>query len=148
MTELHWMSATELAGLIRSGELSARDVVQAHLDRIDATNPSVNAIVTLTAEQALADAAAADEAHAQGEPLGVLHGLPIAHKDLADTAGVRTTHGSLLLADNVPSVDSLIVERAKKAGAISVGKSNTPEFGAGSQTFNAVFGETLSLIHI
>jgi amidase len=142
MTELHWKTATELAGLMRSGELSSREVVQAHLDRIDDTNGTLNAIVTLTAEQALADADAADAAQANGEPLGVLHGLPIAHKDLADTADVLTTHGSPLMADNVPTADALVVERAKKAGAISIGKSNTPEFGAGSQTFNELFGAT------
>lgn len=142
MTELHWKSATELASLIRSGELSAREVVGAHLDRVEATNGTLNAVVTLTAEQAMADAAAADEAQARGDALGVLHGLPIAHKDLADTAGVLTTHGSPLLADNVPTTDALVVERAKQAGAISIGKSNTPEFGAGSQTFNEVFGAT------
>ncbi|MEM7093010.1 MAG: amidase [Actinomycetota bacterium] len=140
--DLYWMSATELARLMRTGELSAVEVLDAHLKRIQAVNPTLNAIVTLTEDQARADAAAADARHAAGEDLGLLHGLPIAHKDLADTAGVRTTGGSPLYVDRIPTADALVVERAKSAGAISIGKSNTPEFGAGSQTFNEVFGAT------
>jgi amidase len=84
----------------------------------------------------------ADEAQAQGKPLGPLHGLPVVHKDLFETAGIRTTFGSLIFNDNVPKRDAIIVERINRAGAITVGKSNTPEFGTGSQTFNAVFGST------
>lgn len=137
-----WRTATELAELLRSGELSAREVVQAHLDRIAEVNPTLNAIVTLTADQAMAEAAQADERHAAGEPLGILHGLPIAHKDLVATKGIRTTHGSPLFADHVPDFDALVVARSRGAGAITMGKSNTPEFGAGSNTFNAVFGKT------
>jgi amidase len=131
-------TATELAAGIRAREFSAREVVEAHLARIEAVNPRVNAIVTLDAEGALRQADAADAR----EPAGVLHGLPIAVKDLEDTAGLRTTYGSPLFADNVPDHDSLLVERLRAAGAIIVGKTNTPEFGAGSQTFNAVFGAT------
>ena len=140
--ELTSLSATELAARIRRKSVSAREVLDAHLARIDRVNPTVNAIVTLVPEQARAWAKAADERQARGEPLGPLHGLPIAHKDLVDTAGIRTTKGSLLYKDNVPTTDALIVQRIRAAGAITIGKTNTPEFGAGSNTFNAVFGAT------
>jgi amidase len=105
-------------------------------------NPDLNAIVTLTADSAMEQAVIADQKIAANESVGILHGLPVAHKDLFLTRGVRTTFGSLAYQDFVPDVDSLPVERLKKAGAISLGKTNTPEFGAGSQTFNAVFGST------
>jgi amidase len=114
----------------------------AHLARIERINPQVNAIVTLVAERAMADAARADELAARGGRLGVLHGLPVAHKDLVDTAGIRTTRGSRFYSDNVPTRDALIVTRLRTAGAVTCGKTNTPEFGAGSQTFNDVFGAT------
>ncbi|MBK4736858.1 amidase [Noviherbaspirillum pedocola] len=136
------MSAAAMAAEIRAGRLSARETMAAHLARIDALNPTLNAIVTLHAEQALAAAAAADEAQAQGKPLGPLHGLPVAHKDLFMTQGMRTTFGSKVHEHFVPSRSALLVERQQAAGAISIGKTNTPEFGAGSQTFNAVFGAT------
>jgi amidase len=136
-------TASELAAGLRDGTFSARDVIAAHLARIEAVNPRVNAIVTLVdPEQALAAADAADRARARGEPLGVLHGLPLAVKDLEETAGLRTTYGSPLFADHVPDADSLMVARLKGAGGIIIGKTNTPEFGAGSQTFNRVFGAT------
>jgi amidase len=138
------MTATELAHRIRARELSAREVMDAHLAQIDRVNPTVNAIVTLLPEQAMEQARAADEALARGEEVGPLHGLPIAHKDLVPTRGIRTTSGSPIFEDCVPDEDGLIVERLKKAGAITVGKTNTPEFGAGSQTYNEVFGETLN----
>ncbi|WP_396200055.1 amidase [Gemmatimonas sp.] len=140
--ELTSLSATELAARIRRKSVSAREVLEAHLARIERVNPTVNAIVTLVPEQARAWAKAADERQARGEPLGPLHGLPIAHKDLIDTAGIRTTKGSLLYKDNVPTTDALIVQRIRAAGAITIGKTNTPEFGAGSNTFNTVFGAT------
>lgn len=140
--QLYYMSATQMAGEIRAGHLSAREVMQAHLARIEAVNPKVNAIVTFHAEQALAAAAAADEAQARGDALGPLHGLPVAHKDLMLTKGMRTTFGSKVHENTIPSRSALIVERQQQAGAISIGKTNTPEFGAGSQTFNAVFGAT------
>ena len=140
--DICFLSAVEMAGLIRRKKLSAHEVMAAHLKQIERVNPKVNAIVTLTAEQARENARKADEAQARGVLLGSLHGLPIVHKDLFDTAGVRTTYGSRILKDNVPKQDAIIVERITKAGAISVGKSNTPEFGAGSQTFNEVFGAT------
>jgi amidase len=136
-------TASELAAGVRDGTFSAREVMEAHLERIAAVNPRVNAIVTLVApEEALAAADAADRARAQGEPLGVLHGVPLAVKDLEETAGLRTTYGSPLFAEHVPDADSLMVARLKQAGGIIVGKTNTPEFGAGSQTFNRVFGVT------
>ena len=116
--------------------------MQAHLRQIERVNHIVNAIVTYAPEPALAAALAADERQAHGAPLGVLHGLPVAHKDLVETRGMRTTRGSPLFANWVPSVDALIVQRLRAAGAIAVGKTNTPEFGAGSHTFNAVFGAT------
>jgi len=140
--ELCELSAIDLAARIRRKDVSAREVMQAHLARIDRVNPQVNAIVTLVAERAMADAARADERAARGEPLGPLHGLPVAHKDLVDTAGIRTTRGSLFYKDFVPTTDALLVTRIREAGAITCGKTNTPEFGAGSQTFNAVFGAT------
>jgi amidase len=136
------LSAMELTAMIGRREVSARDVMAAHLARIERINPKVNAIVTLVAERAMADAARADELAARGAPLGVLHGLPVAHKDLVDTAGIRTTLGSLFYRDNVPTRDAAIVTRIRAAGAITCGKTNTPEFGAGSQTFNSVFGAT------
>ena len=136
------LTAVELARRIRTKQLSARDVMTAHLARIERVNPKINAIVTLVAERAMADAAKADEAQARGAPLGVLHGLPVAHKDLVPTAGIRTTYGSPFYKDNVPAKDALIVTRIRAAGAITLGKTNTPEFGAGSNTFNRVFGAT------
>ncbi len=140
--DLCFLSATEQSGLIRSKKISASQLIRAHLDQIERLNPTLNAIVTLTAESAMAEAEIADKKIAANESLGVLHGLPVAHKDLFLTKGVRTTFGSLAFKDFVPDVDSLPVERLKKAGGISLGKTNTPEFGAGSQTFNAVFGST------
>jgi len=134
--------AVTLAGLLRSRDASAREVVSAHIARIEAFDPAINAVVTRTFEGAMAKAADADEAAARGNPLGLLHGLPVAHKDLADTAGVRTTYGSPLFAANVPQHDALVVQRMAQAGAISLGKTNVPEFGAGSHTVNPVFGAT------
>jgi len=140
--ELCDLSAIELAARIRRKQVSAREVMTAHLARIERVNPKVNAIVTLVADRAMADAARADELTAKGGALGVLHGLPIAHKDLIDTAGIRTTKGSRIYQDTVPTRDALLVTRERAAGAITVGKTNTPELGAGSQTFNEVFGAT------
>ena len=137
-----FMSAVEMARLIRAKKLSAREALAAHLKQIERVNPKVNAIVTLVPEMAAAAAAKADEMQARGEMLGPLHGLPVAHKDLLDTRGIRTTFGSPLYKDNVPTEDDIVVERMRRAGAITIGKTNTPEFGAGSQTFNTVFGAT------
>jgi amidase len=142
--DICFMTACELAQRIRRRELSAVEVMRAHLTQIERVNPMVNAIVTLTAEQALAEARKADEALAQDIAPGPLHGLPVAHKDLVDTRGIRTTYGSPIYANHVPEEDALIVTRLRRAGAITLGKTNTPEFGAGSQTFNPVFGPTLN----
>ena len=143
--EICFQSASELAGLIRRKKLSAHEVMQAHLARIGLFNHRLNAIVTLVPEdELLAQAEAADQAIARGKPLGPLHGVPIAVKDNYQTKGVRTTSGSILYKDYVPDFDCLVVEREKKAGAIVVGKTNLPEFGLGSQTFNKVFGATLN----
>jgi amidase len=143
-SELCFLTATELSELIRSRRASAVEVMRAHVAQIERVNPQVNAIVTFHPERAIERAQAADARQARGEPLHLLHGLPTAHKDLVMTRGVRTTWGSPIYSDFVPDVDSLIVERQAAAGAISVGKTNTPEFGAGAQTFNAVFGATLN----
>jgi amidase len=128
--------------MIRSRELSATELLEATLARIDAVNPPVNAIVTLAAEQARATAADLDARAAHGEFAGPLHGLPIAIKDLAETAGIRTTFGSPVYASYVPDFDAPHVALLKQAGAVVMGKTNTPEFGAGAQTFNPVFGLT------
>ena len=128
--------------MLRRREVSAREVTAAHIQRIEDVDGAVNAVVTRTFEAALDQAARADEALARGAEPGPLHGLPVAHKDLHDTAGVRTTYGSVLFADHVPDRDTLVVQRMSQAGAISLGKTNTPEFGAGSHTVNPVFGAT------
>jgi amidase len=144
-SEICFMTAAEMVEKIRSRELSCREVMQAHLNQIERLNPIVNAIITrIPAEQALALADDADNALVKGNAIGPLHGLPIAHKDLVLTKDMRTTFGSPIYKNFVPDHDALIVERLKKAGAIAIGKTNTPEFGAGSQTFNPVFGQTLN----
>ena len=140
--DLCFLTATELAGRIATKNVSAREVMTAHLEQIEHVNPNVYAIVTLVAEQAMAAAAKADEALAHDESVGPLHGIPVAHKDLIPTRGIRTTLGSRVFADQKPDHDGLIVERLRDAGALTIGKTNTPEFGAGSQTFNEVFGAT------
>jgi len=142
MIDLVYRPATEQVALLRSGELSARELLAAHLDQIARVNPGVNAIVTLVPEIAQVAAAAADERHVAGRLAGPLDGLPVAHKDLVDTAGIRTTSGFTIDADRVPDRNALIVERIRGAGAVTVGKTNTPEHGAGSQTFNEIFGAT------
>ncbi|MFI0226709.1 amidase [Streptomyces lydicus] len=139
---LHHLDATDLAARLRRREISAREVVQAHLDRIERVNPAVNAIVTLDAEGALAAAAEADARLVRGAEVPPLHGLPIAFKDTHLTRGMRTTFGSPLFADHVPDEDDVVVDRLQRAGAIRLGKTNVPEFAAGSHTFNRVFGTT------
>jgi amidase len=144
--DLCFRPAFELARMIRAREISCTELMQAHLAQIERVNPVVNAIVTLAPEPALQAARDADAALAQGRAPGPeqapLFGLPVAHKDLALTKGMRTTFGSPIYRDFVPDQSSLIVERLQQAGAITIGKTNTPEFGAGSQTFNTVFGAT------
>lgn len=135
-------SALALRRQLLAKEISAVEVLDAHLDVIARRNPELNAIVTFTPDLARTQAQAADRAAARGEFLGLLHGLPVAHKDLQETQGIRTTFGSPLFADYVPAFDTEIVRRMKGAGSVCLGKTNTPEFGAGSQTFNPVFGKT------
>ncbi len=139
---IFYKDATELAQLIRTKQLSSREVVQAHLDRIAAVNPKVNAIVTLTAEQALKGADAADRAVANGAALGPLHGVPFTVKDALDTAGVLTQRGSKLFAGNVPDKDATAVARFKAAGGIMLAKTNLPEFSAWTETDNLVTGRS------
>ncbi|WP_091377704.1 amidase [Geodermatophilus sp. DSM 45219] len=139
--ELCLRPATELAALIRTRQLSARELTDACLERIERLDPQVNAVVTLDAEGARAAADAADAALAAGEEVGPLHGLPVVHKDTHATGGMRTTWGSPL-ADTVPADDELVVARLRAAGTVRLGKTNVPEFAAGSHTFNPLFGVT------
>lgn len=141
--ELCRLDAGTLCRLIARRDVSAREVVGAFLDHIEAINPTYNAIVSLRPrEEILTDADAADAALARGEAAGPLHGLPQAIKDLAPTKGITTTFGSPLFADFVPTADAIMVARMRAAGAIIIGKTNTPEFGLGSHTYNPVFGAT------
>src|SRR5262249_41263559 len=137
-----FLGAIEMARLIRAKKLSAREALAAHLKQIERVNPKVNAIVTLVAELAAESAAKADEMQARKEKLGPLHGLPVAHKDLMETQGIRTTFGSPLYKDFIPAADDLVVERMRRAGASAISKTNTPESGAGSQTFKKGSGGT------
>ncbi|WP_366655888.1 amidase [Fodinicurvata sp. EGI_FJ10296] len=144
MTEIDRLSAVELRHRIAAGRVSASDALEAAADRIALRNPAVNAMVTLCLDRARQEAGAADDAVAAGRKLGPLHGVPFAVKDLNETEGVRTTWGSLEYKDHVPRRDCGLVARMRAAGAILVGKSNTPEFGAGANTRNAVFGATVN----
>jgi amidase len=142
-SDICFIRAVDLLDLVRKKKLSAREVMQAHLKQIERVNSKVNAIVTLVPEeQLMAQALAADEALAKGRWLGPLHGLPVGVKDLHEAKGIRTTYGSPLHKDYVPDFDCLLVQRERNAGAILIGKTNVPEFGLGSQTFNPVFGPT------
>lgn len=143
--EFCFMPATKLAQGIQNKHFSAREVMEAHLAQTERVNPTVNAIITRTSpEEALKLADRSDLLLAQGESTGPLHGLPIAHKDTEETAGMRTTLGSPIYKDNIPARDTLLVTRIKQAGALTIGKTNVPEFAAGSQTFNPIFGATLN----
>lgn len=139
---LGFTPATELRQLIQRRELAPSEVIESTLRRIEQINPTVNAYCTVSDEYAREAAGAADRAILDGDEVGPLHGIPLAVKDLALTAGIRTTFGSRLYADYVPAVDSLDIERLRQAGAIVVGKTNTPEFGAGPNTLNKLFGAT------
>lgn len=139
MTELCWMTARALRDALAARQVSAVEVLTAHLRQIERVNPQLNAIITLAADSAMQTACELDR---RSGPIGPLHGVPVAIKDLVETAGIRTTYGSRIYADHVPLADALIVERLRAAGAVVLGKTNTPEFGAGSQTFNDVFGAT------
>ena len=145
MSDIPHFSGGKLAALIASREVSCREVMTAFLDRIDAVNSAVNAIVALQPrDKLLAQADAADERLARGTHDGWMHGFPLAVKDLAATAGIPTTLGSPIFKDQIPDTDSLVVSRMKRAGAIIIGKTNTPEFGLGSNTYNPVYGRTLN----
>ncbi len=135
-------SARELAALIGARKVSPVEVLDAHLAMIERLNPRLNAVVTLVPEQARAAAQAAEAAVARGAALGPLHGLPVAIKDVTLTAGIRTTFASPLYRDFIPDADAESVHRLKQAGAIVLGKTNTPEFAAGANTVNALFGAT------
>ncbi len=141
--DICFLSATDLAHQYRARKVSPLEVVQAVLARIDAVNPAVNAYVTVARESALASARRATRALGRkATTLAPLHGVPVSIKDLYATKGIRTTWGSLIYKDHVPDEDDLVVQRLKAAGAIVIGKTNSPEFGAGGNTFNAVFGAT------
>jgi len=142
MTDLAYTPAAELAALIARRALSPVEVVEAVLERIERAHPPLNAFITVCADKALAAAKLAESAVMRGEALGALHGVPFAVKDLVNTKGVRTTFGSVALADNVPSSDSPAVARLKAAGAILVGKTTTPEFGHKCFTEAPLFGRT------
>jgi len=143
-TELCYTGARKLAAMIRSRRISASELIRAFIKRIERVNPKVNAIVTFLPDRALAEAKALDRrlARPRTARVGTLAGLPIAFKDIVPTKGIRTTFGSPVFRDHVPDVDHAIVERLRSAGVITIGKTNTPEFATGSQTFNAVFGAT------
>ncbi|MUK01356.1 amidase [Vibrio cholerae] len=140
----HELSAVELTGAIRRREVSAREALEAHFDRIDAVNGTINAVITEDRENALVLADAADELTLSGADLPPLHGLQMTHKDTHNTKGLRTTQGSTVFKDFVPEFDDLIITRLKKAGVVTTGKTNVPEFAAGSHTFNEVFGTTVN----
>jgi amidase len=145
MADLCFHSARELARLIHYRQISAREVMQAHLDQIHRLNPRLNAIVSLLPDElCLALADAADGCLGRGEPIGPLHGLPIAFKDLQPAVGFPWTRGSPIFKDDHPAADSVLVERLRAAGVIPIGKTNVPEFGMGSHTYNRVFGTTLN----
>jgi amidase len=140
--QLTLMTATELAAAIRSKEISSTELVESYLDRIDALNPGLGAVVTMAAESARAQAREADRCLAQGEDLGPLHGLPVTVKDSLETAGMRTTCGARELADYVPDNDAVAVGRLRRAGAIVVGKTNLPAWASDCQSYNELFGTT------
>lgn len=137
-------TARDQAGAVRRKEISARELLDLHLARIAERNPELNAIVSLDEERASEGAAAADDALGKGDEVGPLHGLPFAFKDTHAVAGWRTTFGSPLFRDHVPDHDELLVERVRRAGVTVIGRTNVPEFAAGSHTFNTIFGTTLN----
>jgi len=144
VTEPCDLSATEARRLIGTKELSPVELLESCIARIETVNPVVNAVVATCYERARAEAHAAEAAVLAGEPLGPLHGLPLGIKDLNHTAGLRTTYGSLVFEDFVPEADERLVAALRAAGAVVVGKTNTPEFGAGANTVNAVYGATVN----
>src|SRR3954463_3010717 len=144
-SDIVMMDALALSRAIQSKQLSCVEVMNAYLDHVDTLNPKVNAIVSLQDRgDVIAQARARDDQLSRGEGCGWMHGLPQAIKDLTATKGIRTTQGSRIFKDFVPTADAIIVERVKRAGAIIIGKTNTPEFGLGSNTYNDGFGRTLN----
>jgi len=141
-TDLAFTPATDLAALIRNRQLSPVELTRATLQRIERSQPDLNAFITIAADSAMAQARAAEDAVQRGDPLGPLHGIPVAIKDLVPTAGIRTTWGSLIFKDHVPDTDAVVVTRLKQAGAIIVGKTTTPEFGQQCLTQAPLFGRT------
>ena len=142
MNELCFQSACEIARALREKEVSALEVVETHLRRIEATHSTLNAVVTLAADRAMDEARAADSRQARGEPLGALHGVPVTIKDSIETAGILTTGGTTGLAKHVPERDAPVVARLREAGAIVLGKTNTPELTLGGESDNLIFGRT------
>lgn len=136
------LGLVELADLLRRRELSARQAVTAHLERIDQVNGVINAICTIDPQRALEAAVHADRRAASGAELPPLHGVPMTHKDTHDVAGIRTTMGCPVYADRVPSTDAPVITLLKASGVIATGKNNVPELAAGSHTFNPIFGTT------
>ncbi len=148
MTELCFMTATELKTLLDSQQISAVELLEAHAQQIEQTNPILNALVTLDIDGAMVQAQEIDSQRSKGLKLGILAGLPIAIKDLFDTKGMKTTYGSRIFADHIPKSDHAHVKRLRDAGAIILGKSNTPEFAFSGQTANGVFGKTLNPVNL
>src|SRR5712671_1541991 len=143
--DLCFASGRTLAALIRTRQISAREVMAAHLDRINKLNPTLNAIVAkLNDDRCLSLADDADRRIARGEAVGPLHGLPWAFKDLEDAVGFPCTAGSPIFKDRMPAVDTALVAALRRAGVIAIGKTNVPEFGMGSHTYNNVYGTTVN----
>ncbi len=142
--DIAWMAATELSRSVRAGELSSRDIARAMIERVEAVNPQINAIVYWDPEQLMKDAADLDERQARGEPLGPLHGVPYTIKDLTPQKGLPVTNGIKALRDNVGTADAPIVERMRDAGGLFLGRTNTPEAGYCGKTTNHLFGATLN----
>lgn len=139
-----WSTAREMIAAVANREISARELLELHLERIEAVNPTLNAMVSIDPERARESADEADSALARGESKGPLHGIPYAVKDTHEVANWRSTFGSVLRSDHYPEADDLVVKRARDAGAVIVAKTNVPEFAAGSHTFNPIFGTTVN----
>ena len=142
MNDLCFASACEIARVIATKEMSALEVIELHLRRIEATHSALNAVVTLVADRAMDEARAADARQAKGEPLGPLHGVPVTIKDSIETAGILSTGGTTGLSNHVPEHDATVVARLREAGAIVLGKTNTPELTLGGESDNLIFGRT------
>ena len=140
--DLHWLSTAELAAAIRTKAVSSREALEHALDRIAALDGPINAVVTIDAERALAEAAAADDAIANGDWLGPLHGVPMTVKDSFSTKAMRTTSGAPELSDHVPTQDAAPVARLREAGAVIFGKTNLPIYAGDLQSYNEIFGTT------